>query len=105
MAKGNNRSLLLAGLAAGAYAYFSKQENREKAIDAFTNMKTKVNSYIDSQKEKMEMKEKGHPDPYDTADNKMVNEGAMTSVQFYNEEVQEQDEKTGANKTSGPETN
>jgi len=105
MAKGNGKSLLLAGLAAGAYAYFSKPENREKAIDAFTSMKTKVNSFVDSQKEKMEMKEKGHPDPYDTADNKMVNEGAMTSVKFYNEEVQEPDEETGTNKTSGTETN
>lgn len=105
MAKGNGKSLLLAGLAAGAYAYFSKQENREKAIDAFTSMKTKVNSFVDSQKEKMEMKEKGHPDPYDTADNKMVNEGAMTSVNYYNEEIQESDEDTGTNRTSGTETN
>ena len=42
MAKGKSNSLLLAGLAAGAYAYFSKKENREKALVAFNNTKTKV---------------------------------------------------------------
>ena len=36
-----NNTLLLAA-AAGAYAYFSKKENRDKAQIAFNNMKTKV---------------------------------------------------------------
>lgn len=90
MAKGNNRSLLLAGLAAGAYAYFSKQENRDKAIVAFNNTKTKVNSYLESQKNnKTEITKVGHSDPHDIDDNTMVDEGAMTSVQYYNQEVQD----------------
>ena len=37
-------------MAAGAYAYFSKKENRDKAQVAFNNMKTKVDSFIESQK-------------------------------------------------------
>ena len=98
MAKGNNRSLLLAGLAAGAYAYFSKQENRDKAMVAFSNTKTKINSFLESQKlNKLDMTNEGHPDPHDVTDNKMVNEGAMTSVQYYNEEVQNQDKKSDNN--------
>lgn len=89
MAKGNNRSLLLAGLAAGAYAYFSKPENREKALVAFNNTKTKVNSFIESQKHAQTNSTKqGHSDPHDVDDNTMVDEGAMTSVQYYNDEVQ-----------------
>jgi hypothetical protein len=89
MAKGNNRSLLLAGLAAGAYAYFSKPENREKALVAFNNTKTKVNSFIESQKHTQNNYTKqGHSDPHDVDDNTMVDEGAMTSVQYYNDEVQ-----------------
>ena len=89
MAKGNNRSLLLAGLAAGAYAYFSKPENREKALVAFNNTKTKVNSFIESQKHTQTNSTKqGHSDPHDVDDNTMVDEGAMTSVQYYNDEVQ-----------------
>lgn len=95
MARGNNRSLLLAGLAAGAYAYFSKQENRDKAMVAFNNTKTKVNSYLDSQKNnKSNMTNTGHPHPHDVDDSNMVDEGAMTSVQYYNEEVQDKKSKS-----------
>ncbi|TQR21488.1 hypothetical protein [Psychrobacillus vulpis] len=94
MAKSKNKSLLLAGLAAGAYAYFRKKENREKAMVAFNNTKTKVNSYLDSQKhDRSDFTTVGHPDPHDIPDNKMVAEGAMTSVQYYNEEVQEKNRK------------
>ncbi|AQQ52108.1 hypothetical protein [Planococcus lenghuensis] len=43
------KGLLLAGLAAGTYAYLKKPENREKATTAFNNAKAKVNSYMESQ--------------------------------------------------------
>ena len=89
MARKKN-SFLLATLAAGAYAYFSKKENRDKAQVAFNNMKTKVDSFIDTQKLNRSTETKvGHSDPYDTQDNKMVSEGAQTSVHYYNQEVQE----------------
>lgn len=105
MAKGNGKSLLLAGLAAGAYAYLSKPENREKAVEAFNNMKTKVNTFIDAQKEQINKTEPGEPGPYDTAENKMVDEGgAMTSVKYYNEEVQAPEKENETNKKSESET-
>lgn len=95
MARGNNRSLLLAGLAAGAYAYFSKPENREKALVAFNNTKTKVNSYLESQKlNNTELTKVGHSEPHDIDDNKMLDEGAITSVQYFNREVQENKKKS-----------
>lgn len=103
-----NKSLLLAGLAAGAYAYFSKKENREKAVVAFNNTKSKVNAYIDSQKhQKSDLTAQGHPDPHDTPDNNMVDEGALTSVQYYNDEVQDNTKKSSketeeAEKKSNP---
>lgn len=97
-----NKSLLLAGLAAGAYAYFSKKENREKAVVAFNNTKSKVNAYIDSQKhQRSDLTAAGHPDPYDTSDNNMVDEGALTSVQYYNDEVQDNQKKDDTNKQDG----
>jgi hypothetical protein len=90
MSKSNNKSLLLAGLAAGAYAYFRKKENRDKAIIAFNNTKAKVNSFMKAQKHNnSDLTSAGHPDPHNIPDNKMVDEGAMTSVQYYNEEVQD----------------
>lgn len=89
-----NKSLLLAGLAAGAYAYFRKKENRDKAVVAFNNTKAKVNSYMEAQKHNnSDLTETGNPDPQNIPDNKMVSEGAMTSVQYYNEEVQDKNNK------------
>jgi hypothetical protein len=95
MAKGNNKSLLLAGLAAGAYAYFRKKENRDKAMIAFNNTKAKVNSFMEAQKHNnSDLTSAGHPDPHNIPDSKMVDEGAMTSVQYYNEEVQDKSKKS-----------
>ncbi|WP_313891904.1 hypothetical protein [Psychrobacillus sp.] len=89
-----SKSLLLAGLAAGTYAYFSKKENRDKAIVAFNNTKTKVNSYMEAQKHnRSDFTTTGHPDPYNAGDNNMVEEGALTSVQYYNEEIQDKGKK------------
>lgn len=94
MARKRKHTMLLATVAAGAYAYFSKKENRDKAMVAFNNMKTKVDSFMDSQKINRSSETKaGHPDPYDTQDNTMVSEGAQTSVQYYNQEADESDEK------------
>ncbi|WP_438313308.1 hypothetical protein [Sporosarcina sp. FA9] len=96
MARKKNNSILVATLAAGAYAYFSKKENRDKAQVAFSNMKTKVDSFIKSQQlNRSSETNAGHPDPYDTSDNNMVSEGAQTSVHYYNQEVEDNNtEKT-----------
>ena len=95
MAKGKGRGLLLAGLAVGAYTYFKNPENREKATLAFNNAKEKVNSYMESQNLD-DNKKTAHDGskPQEPHENKMVSEGAMTSVQYYNEEEQQ---KEGAN--------
>lgn len=90
MGSKKKNTLLLATLAAGTYAYFSKKENRDKAQVAFNNMKTKVESFIESQKlQNTPETNAGYPDPYDFQDNEMVSEGAQTSVHYYNQEVQD----------------
>lgn len=91
MTKKRNNTLLLAA-AAGAYAYFSKKENRDKAQVAFNNMRTKIDSFMKAQQMNRSDETKvGHPDPYDIQDNKMVSEGAQTSVQYYNQEIEDDD--------------
>lgn len=93
--KGGGRGLLLAGLAAGAYAYFKKPENREKATVAFNDVKAKVNEYMESQnldpnKNKQDQKAEGL-DKTDLQENKMTAEGGtQETVQYYNEKEQEQ---------------
>ncbi|CAM3219440.1 hypothetical protein FITA111629_10675 [Filibacter tadaridae] len=95
MARKRNNNLLLATIAAGAYAYFSKKENRDKAQVAFSNVKTKVNSFVETQKLNRSTDTKaGHSDPYDLQDNKMVSEGAQTSVHYYNQEVEDKSKTT-----------
>lgn len=90
MASKKNNTMLLATIAAGAYAYFSKKENRDKAQVAFQNMKTKVESFVNTQKLNRTPETKmGYPDPYDIPDNEMVSEGAQTSVHYYNQEIED----------------
>lgn len=92
--KSNGSSLVVAGIAAAAYAYFKKPENRDKAMVQFNNLKTKFNAYMDQNStSKSTYGTAGNPDPQDIDDNKMVDEGAMTSVQYYNEEVQDKSSK------------
>ena len=78
---GKSRSLLLAGLAAGAYAYFRKKENRDKAMEAFNSTKEKVNSYMESQKQgnKTGVDNSWNPD----SNNPQSNEEVVPNVNTY----------------------
>lgn len=96
MARG--RGLLLAGLAAGAYAYFKNPENREKATKAFNDTKVKVNSYMESQNLDKDgnpiSKTAEKPSATKKRENKMVAEGGTSaSVQYYNEQQQKEKDK------------
>lgn len=94
MAKKKSNGLLIATLAAGAYAYFSKKENRDKAMETVGVLKEKVDTFVNNNKLVDQATEKmGNPDPADLADNDMVSEGAQTSVHYYNQEVQDPDRK------------
>lgn len=89
MLKGGKRSMLIGGITAFAVMYLYK-ENRHTAKVKMKNTKTKVTSYVDSQRYKpTQMTKAGFSDPGDPDDNRMVEEGAMTSVQYYNENVQD----------------
>lgn len=104
--KGNGRGLVWAGLAAGAYAYFKKPENRQKATEAFNNAKTKVNSYMESQnlENNNEEPEEEKEDTTELREEKMVSEGGLSGAQYYNENKHRNDEdddfKLSANDTS-----
>ncbi len=90
-------ALLVGGIAALSYAYFTKLENREQVKTTLKNTKTKMASYADTKKHKpTQMNKAGFSDPHDPDDNRMVEEGAMTSVQYFNEKVQEPDSKSEA---------
>lgn len=107
-------SLLLAGLAAGAYAYLRKPENRDKALEAFNSTKVKVNEFVDTQKQNLQqtINDKKAAQTTENTDEEfvtdenveyhleekdMVSEGALTSVQYYNDEAQERLDKKERN--------
>ena len=83
----NRRGILIAGLAAGAYAYFKNPENRRKATIAFNNTKVKVNAFMESQN----LEGVGEATTADSPAGKpsptpSKNDGTTTSVQYYNED-------------------
>ncbi len=97
MFKGKSRSMLIGGMAAMAYTYFQKPANREKARMTLQNTMTRMSAFLDSKNVgPSQMTKSGYSDPNDPDDNRMVEEGAMTSVQYYNEEVQSKESRSAA---------
>ncbi|AIY04365.1 hypothetical protein Plano_0400 [Planococcus sp. PAMC 21323] len=95
MARG--RGLLMAGLAAGAYAYFKDPKNREKATKAFNEAKVKVNSYMESQNLDKSGNTSSNVDAasdnsVDPQEDMVAEGGATTTIQYYNEQQQKKEE-------------
>ncbi|PTY77087.1 hypothetical protein B5V89_15615 [Heyndrickxia sporothermodurans] len=89
MAKLNR--VVLAGIGIAGVSFLSSKNNREKARVMLNNVKTKADSWMKKKKHnKSPMTKIGHSDPHDIADNKMVSEGAMYSVDYYNMVEQEE---------------
>ncbi|MET0959926.1 MAG: hypothetical protein ABWX58_06330 [Psychrobacillus psychrotolerans] len=97
MANGNKRSLIIGAATALAAVYFTNKNNKAQLKTAVKNSKTKIDSMKSSKNTKPSQATKtGHSDPNDPDDNRMVEEGAMTSVQYYNENVQDANSKAEA---------
>ena len=82
---------VLLGIGIAGATYLSKQENRDRAIELFQNIKKKSMSLLGMQASSLpsELIEKaGHPNPYDDEDTRMVDEGALYAVDYYNKDVQ-----------------
>lgn len=80
----------IAGLAgAAAVAYLSKSENREKVKGQLSGMIQRLNS---SNSDHVSY-EKKLGKPSNIEDSKMVDEGALTSVKYYNEHQDESESR------------
>ena len=87
------KTIGIAGAAAGAAVgavFLSKSENREKVKEQLGKLVGK-----DEGEDNQDYVEKlGRPGAYgETEDAKMVDEGALTSVQYYNKLQEEEEEK------------
>lgn len=81
-------ALMTIGIGTSAAIWLSNKPNRIKAKSFLRDWKHKVKPNVYSKSEILPIEKCGNPNPYDTEDNKMVDEGAVYSVRFYNEKVQ-----------------
>jgi hypothetical protein len=84
MVMAKRRGLVLAGIAAGAFAYLRNPENRRKATIAFNNAKLKVNNFMESQN--LEEFEEAASEKSSSASESTP---AKPHVQYYNEDKTE----------------
>ncbi|MBS8266634.1 hypothetical protein DYI25_19605 [Mesobacillus boroniphilus] len=81
------KNAVMLGVGAAALWMAMKPENKEKITNMATQVKEKV---MPSKPDVIPVQKAGNPDPLDVEDNKMVSEGAMYGVNYYNENLQEQ---------------
>ncbi|TMW71500.1 hypothetical protein [Alteribacter natronophilus] len=79
-------TLVATAVAAGSY-YLGKEENREKLYHQFKRLQSKVKNETNEDHNEYLNEKVGHSDPDDIQDNSMVDEGAMYSVNYYNENM------------------
>ncbi|UTR15403.1 hypothetical protein MM221_02075 [Salipaludibacillus sp. LMS25] len=77
-------TLLATAVAVGSY-YLGKEENREKLMHEFNRLKAKLKGESKEDHDPYLVEKVGHSDPNDIEDNSMVDEGAVFSVNYYNE--------------------
>ncbi|ASB91298.1 hypothetical protein OZL92_15890 [Bacillus sonorensis] len=80
-------TLAVSTVVAGVVSYMLKdQANRQKLKECMQNMKSKLPSLPQKQNTaSFPVDKAGNPSPHDIEDNKMVSEGSMYPVQYYDE--------------------
>lgn len=82
------KSIIAVGLGASAAMWLSSKPNRIKFESSLRDLKNKIKPSPYHKSKHLPIKKGGNPHPHDIEDNKMVDEGAQYSVQFYNEKMQ-----------------
>jgi len=82
--------LAISTVSVGITTYLLKDKSNLDKVKGFVRNIKKAISYESSTKRlaSFPIHKAGHPDPMDIEDNKMVSEGSMFSVQYYNEKKQ-----------------
>lgn len=82
------KSYLLVGAGLTSVGLIAFNPSRHKLVSMTKNLKSRIVSF-NHKKSNLPIEKAGNPDPEDIEDNKMVSEGAMYSVDYYNKKVQE----------------
>jgi hypothetical protein len=86
--RGNRYNWMLVGLGASLAVWLSSKPNRIKTKSMMKDAKRKFMPSKIERSKALPVDKGGVPDPYDTDDNKMVDEGSQYSVNYYNERKQ-----------------
>ncbi|AOH55213.1 hypothetical protein ABE28_012710 [Peribacillus muralis] len=80
------KNVMLLGVGVAGVSFLSTKANRGKVKDIWNSTKDKTMSFLNRKCSELDpmIEKAGHPDPYDHEDNKMVDEGAMYGVHYYN---------------------
>ncbi|MGM7724514.1 hypothetical protein [Metabacillus sp. Hm71] len=82
------KSIVAVGMGTSLVLWVSSKPNRIKLENTFRELKRKIKPSAIDKCDNLPVEKGGHPDPQDIEDNKMVSEGAMYSVKFYDEKKQ-----------------
>lgn len=82
------KSLVAVGIGASAAIWLSSKPNRILAKSLLRDLKRKIKPSPFIKNDNLPIEKGGNPHPADIEDNKMVDEGAMYAVKFYNEKKQ-----------------
>lgn len=79
-------SYVMLGVGIAGVSMVSTKRNREKIVSAYSKMKTKALKFWQKQQSEIDqlLEKAGHPNPYDIGDSRMIDEGSMTGIQYYN---------------------
>jgi hypothetical protein len=81
---------VLLGIGVAGATYVSLNNRKEKFVNTRNILKEKAMLFWPKQKPSAcdsLLEKAGHPDPHDIGDNRMVDEGAMFSINYYNEKM------------------
>ncbi|WP_181186288.1 hypothetical protein [Alkalicoccus urumqiensis] len=92
MAKWLKKSIAASAISAAGY-YLSKEENRQKVAHYAKRALAEVKGETKEDRKPDYYEKVGHSDPEDLQDNSMVDEGAQFSVNYYNENIKDSDNK------------
>lgn len=82
------KSLMFIGVGTSVAMWLTSKPNRIKTENILREWKRKINLSLFDKSKNLPIEKGGNPHPADVEDNKMVSEGAMYSVNYYNQEKQ-----------------
>ncbi|CAH0346035.1 hypothetical protein [Bacillus sp. CECT 9360] len=78
------------GVGIAGVTFLTKDSHKEKIITTFHTLKEKAMKYREKKQQKVcqdVLIKAGHPDPYDIEDSRMVDEGGIYCVHYYNQKM------------------